>query len=630
MLLPYQQRQAEYTTMIRQFGGLNRLTGAGENEFEEMENMSGDAFPLVTPRKARKTVKTFQAGETVTGFCNKGALVWTVESGEAGSRVNRIYINNRELTGVTLTAGEKQLIGMGCYVCIFPDGYYLNVLKEDDKGWMGATKEITPDGAALTLTPCMFEGEDLSGGTVSDTAPENPENGDVWLDTSTTPATYNIWNAGAGMWQPQSTVYVKIGFDGIDAPFSQWDGVSISGLSYAGDNETLREQVEALNMKSALIQNKGDGWISVAGFLDNVVTISSGTVTIERHVPEMDYITECNNRLWGCKFGVVGTETLNEIYACRLGDFKNWYAYAGVSTDSYAMSIGCEGPFTGAITYLGIPIFFKENWILKIYGEVPANFQLVQTMARGPGKGQGRSLITDGKMVFYRSAVDFCVFRNGQYPERISDALGTLPEETVTGGAVGSKLFFACERAPSAAQGAAAPQAGAPDRELLVFDTSNGLWHRETSDRVHRCVNDGHRLYLLLEDDDGVFHIDAVDGRYDLEVFSAAAQTAPETVTWSATTASIGLGQLEAKYPKKIMVRAKLARHSYVLCEISYDGGDWRDGFEMYGDGRDGFTVVTKDILPKRCMDFRLRFSGRGDWQLVSVAKTTVQGSDFA
>ena len=614
MLLPYQQRQAEYTTMIRQFGGLNRLPGAGENEFEALENISGDAFPLLTPRKARKTVKTFAAGETVTGFCSKGALVWTVESGEVGSRVNRIYVDGRLVDNVTLTAGEKQMVGMGCYVCIFPDGYYLNVIDQTDKGYMGATETIAATaGVPLRLKPCLFEGDALVAGTTGDTPPANPQSGDVWLDTSTSPATYQIWNAGTSMWQPQSTVYVMLDYAGIDAKFSQWDGVRIGGLSYSGDNEALREQVAALNMDSALIQNKGSGWISVAGFLDAPVEISSGTVMIERKVPDMDFITECKNRLWGCKYGVVGTKTVNEIYACRLGDIKNWFAYPGVSTDSYAMSLGTDGPFTGAITYLGVPIFFKENHVHKIYGDTPATFQLQQTQTQGVGAGQGRSLCTDGQTVFYRGPVDFCGY-NGGYAAAISRKLGELQGATVTAEALGSRIFFACEYSGG--------------RELLVFHTDTGIWYSETSDKVHRMVRDGQRLYLLCESDAGLFRIDAVDGKYDLVVFSST-PSGQEDLRWSAVTANIGLDQLEAKYLKKINVRLKLARNSYVLCEISRDGGDWQDGFEVYGEGKDDFDVVTKNILPQRCMDFRLRFSGRGAFTLLSIGKTTIAGSEY-
>ena len=72
---------------------------------------------------------------------------------------------------------------------------------------------------------------------------------------------------------------------------------------------------------------------------------------------------ECGNRLWGCKYGLVDGETVNEIYASKLGDFKNWNCFAGLSTDSYAAARGSDGPFTGAADYLGQPRFSSRRTV---------------------------------------------------------------------------------------------------------------------------------------------------------------------------------------------------------------------------------------------------------------------------
>lgn len=610
MYQPTQYPNAEYTTLVKQFGGLNRTLAADESEFSELKNMSSDHWPLLSPRKARVTVKTFQDGQRVTGFCNKGALVYCVE--ENGSTA--LFVNGRQIDGVSLTAGEKQMVGMGCYACIFPDGYYLNVLDLTDKGYMGQKTEITATQAVpLRLVPCMFDGAAFDNSAVSDSAPADPVNGQVWIDTSGDVAAYNVWDAGSNMWQPMSTVYVKLEYGNIDAGFKQWDGVSLSGITFESEDENLQEQVNALNMPSALIQNCGEGWLSVAALLNDVVEIT-GTITIERKVPPMDFVTECKNRIWGCRFGVdpVSGQTVNEIYACRQGDFKNWFAYPGVSTDSYSMSIGTDGPFTGAITYLNTPIFFKEDYIHKIYGETPATYQMAQTTARGAGPGQGKSLVTDGSTVFYRSAVDFCAY-TGSYPSQISRKLGELAPETVVAGCLKDKLYFYCERET--------------DRELLVFDGSVGQWYSETCDKVHAFVRDGHRLYMLQEDDAGIFRIDAVDGNFGTVLLDEN-QTEPqeEQFIWKATTAHLGLGQLEAKYVKKVIVRMQIEPGARVQMDVSYDGGDWEQIFDK--DGEEGMHIESKSIIPKRCNDMRLRFRGYGAVQILSIAKVTVQGSD--
>lgn len=49
------------------------------------------------------------------------------------------------------------------------------------------------------------------------------------------------------------------------------------------------------------------GAIVVPGILTQTVS-QTETLTVSRSVPEMDYVIECGNRLWGCK------------YACGRGD----------------------------------------------------------------------------------------------------------------------------------------------------------------------------------------------------------------------------------------------------------------------------------------------------------------------
>ena len=61
----------------------------------------------------------------------------------------------------------------------------------------------------------------------------------------------------------------------------------------------------------------------------------------------MDYLTECDNRVWGC------SNKENVIYACKLGDPTNWFSYRGIAEDSYAVTVGSDGSFTGAATCLG-------------------------------------------------------------------------------------------------------------------------------------------------------------------------------------------------------------------------------------------------------------------------------------
>ena len=161
----------------------------------------------------------------------------------------------------------------------------------------------------------------------------------------------------------------------------------------------------------------------------------------DRHMPNMDFLIESGNRLWGCRYGTaLNGDVVNEIYACKLGDFKNWSCFMSLSTDSYTASCGTDGQFTGAITHLGYPLFFKENCVHKVYGNIPANFQIQDTACRGVQKGCHGSLAIVNETLFYKSRGGICAF-DGSLPKDASYVLGNEAYSDAVGGAHGNKYY---------------------------------------------------------------------------------------------------------------------------------------------------------------------------------------------
>lgn len=141
-------------------------------------------------------------------------------------------------------------------------------------------------------------------------------------------------------------VCVRMNAAGIGIGFTAGDGVAVSGC-----RET------ALN-GSFPLRSVEDDYVVVTALLRSLSS-QSDPVTVERSVPDMDYVVESGNRLWGCKYGIVNGQAVNAIYASKLGDFKNWNCYAGLSTDSYAASRGSDGAFTGAGGLSGESVVFQ-------------------------------------------------------------------------------------------------------------------------------------------------------------------------------------------------------------------------------------------------------------------------------
>lgn len=61
-------------------------------------------------------------------------------------------------------------------------------------------------------------------------------------------------------------------------------------------------QLSKLNT-NMLVQNVDKDYIIVVGILNTIYTQKLGTIKISRTMPIMDYVIECNNRLWGCRYG---------------------------------------------------------------------------------------------------------------------------------------------------------------------------------------------------------------------------------------------------------------------------------------------------------------------------------------
>ena len=145
-------------------------------------------------------------------------------------------------------------------------------------------------------------------------------------------------------------------------------------------------------------------------------------VTVERCVPDMDYVVESGNRLWGCKYGIVDGQAVNAVYASKLGDFRNWNCFAGLSTDSYAAPGAPTGSSPGRRTIWEVRCFSRKTaWSGCI--PAPTGHQIVTVQCPGVKDGSGGSLqVVDGKL-YYHSQGGVCVF-DGSMPVNVSQALG--------------------------------------------------------------------------------------------------------------------------------------------------------------------------------------------------------------
>ena len=564
------------------FLGYNHNLRIGDSEFYDMKNMTSDYYPVMAPRKKRGLYKD---GISATGIIAKDKLCYA--DGTA-------FVIGDERIEMGLSDEPKNLVSMGAYVIIMPDRKYINTIKNGDayeNGDIDATYTTVED-AKFTLCTLTGDNYDIEGKD-SAVAPENPENGQLWIDTSSVPNTLKKYSAANAMWVSIATTYIKITSKGIGANFKQYDGVRISGVTI--------DALSSLNSAHAL-WGCGDDYLIVTGILDQVAT-QTDAITIERKMPVMDFIVESNNRLWGCRYGASDDGNIvNEIYACKLGDFKNWNCFMNLSTDSYTVSCGTDGAFTGAITHLGYPLFFKENCMHKVYGDYPANFQVQSTACRGVQRGSHRSMAIVNETLFYKSGGAVCAY-DGSLPEEMSTALGEIRYSDAVAGAHDNKYYITMKDAGGSCH-------------LFVYDTVKGMWHKQDNLYV-----DGFCSYM-----NEIYAIDH-ETKHIITMLGSGTQDS-KSVPWMVETGIVGMSLPDMKYISRLLVRMSLEVGARVAISIQYDSiGDWEQVCRMTVTSLRSFAVP---VRPRRCDHFRIRIEGEGEGRIYSITKTIEQGSDVS
>ena len=583
--------------MIDQFRGYNHNLRIGGGEFYDMKNITSDHFPILAPRGKRGLYTTPASPQ---GMIAKDNLCYV----DGTDFVMGEYRIDMGLS----TAEEdcpKQLISMGAYVVIMPDKKYINTANITDFGNIEA--EFTTQ-APVSFTLCKMDGSDYETDYTQSDEPADPANMTLWVDTSTTPHSLKQWSETSGMWVSIATTYVKISSSGIGAAFEQYDGINISGLK----DVVLIDNVSGLDIENtkdlaalegaAVVWDRSDDYIVVVGMLDITRTITN-PVTISRKMPSMDFVIESENRLWGCRYGIAANgEVVNELYASKLGDFKNWNCFMGLSTDSYSAAVGTDGVFTGAITHLGYPLFFKENFIHKVYGNFPANFQIQTTACRGVQRGCERSLAIVNEMLYYKARHAVCAY-DGSLPTEISYVMGEVRYSDAVAGSHGNKYYISM-----------ADTAGV--YHLFVYDTAKGMWHKEDNLRADAFCSCRDELFCMEH------------GTNKIITMLGSGTQDTKAVDWMVQTGPLGTDEPDMKYISRLVLRMSLDIGTRVRFFIQYDSiGGWEPIGMMSGTSLRSFSIP---IRPRRCDHFRLRIEGTGDARIYSETKTIERGSDIS
>lgn len=510
------------------FGGLNMSRGAQDGELRDMQNLTADYAPLLASRRPRKRIAKLAAPG---GIYSHDGLGW-IDS-------NRFFYKG-QVKGV-VSAGLKQIVSMGENILIFPDKLFYNTYT-DEFGPM----ERTWEGTELTFTNGLLYGEPAQANTLQ-------VEGISWSD------------------------FFKAG-----------DAVSISGCTaISGNNKTpiIREiDGDKLYFYEYVFSLSGENG-------DEPYT-EQGALCISRTVPDLVYVFEHENRLWGC--------TQTTIYSSKWDDPFNWNVYDGISSDAWAVTPTSKGSFTGGVSYKGFPIFFKENRIYKIYGSTATDFQALDSASLGLAAGSGASLAIAGETLFYLNDKGVMAYGGG-IPQFMGEAFGDHRFENAVAGSDGLKYYIS--------------MAEAENRTLYVFDTENGLWHKEDDTHVtHFAVVDG--ILHFLNDAGQIWAIGGEEGIQE------------ETVEWFAEFADFTDEDPNKKGFSKAQIRIELEKNATAQAWVQFDSdGLWQKlGPQMNSDTKRSHYLP---VIPRRCDHYRIKVTGTGEGYIHAISRETYSGSEL-
>ena len=385
----------------------------------------------------------------------------------------------------------------------------------------------------------------------------------------------SVSGAGAVFNGPDGTITVS-GWGDLTQKFKPGDALNITGCTTAANNQELVvKTVES----------------SKLGFGANTLTTANEaeSITIERRVPDLDYICESENRLWGC------SSKTQSIYASALGDPTNFYVYEGVSTDGYALAVGTEGDFTGCCKLSSSVLFWKETKLHKLLGSYPAEYTMYTYDIEGLQAGCHKSLQVINEVLYYQGLHGVFAYSGGM-PSMVSDAFGQRVFTGGVGGSDGDTYFL------SVLEG--------EEPRLLVYETRQGIWLQEDGTKVTDFARVGKDLYFL---DSG--------GKVWLEDSGAEDGTLP----WMAQFAPFYDTAEGRKVYSRLLLRVELPKGSWMKAETRCDDGKWREAGKLKGRDAD---VIPLALPINRCDKFEVRLSGTGPCAVKAMVLEYALGSD--
>ncbi len=707
MQLPSISTAKTSRSVIEQFGGINERMRIDDNAFSDTENMTAKHYPLLASESAFQEAR-FETGVNCVGMTYNAGKVWYLRDLKYSSDL-KYYLhlyNNSEIEhiDIELPGGERKyggytrtMVNFGAYIVIFPDKIYFNTTDYTDYGMLEKSfANVDTENHYnnwYVVIACDRDGKEFISDYYGSTEPTSPTDGYIWYDTNE--CVIKQFSTAYSMWITP-TVYHKYRCLNIGI-FDNDDSVEISRLgvtytstivkSYHNDNPTGRvEHGVPLDADYIVIPETEDTKIVWNRWSESEQVLYNNwrsMISVERKVPQMDYVCESQGRIWGCRYGETekitykehreklatgeSGEHLSVSVSLEDGETLETILTYWLYDDSYNRIDNDEG-VTGSpkITYDGNGQFsiawngytgsanvsldytVKATDVLnEIYASRQQNFKCWSYY-------QGTALDSYTASIGHTGPFTGAINYNGRplfsKTDRIYEIYGSYPaqyqlqENCIEGVSDGASetmcicngiLIFKGENgvygyssssssyvlSEAVENGVRTGKAGGQYNGIYYLETDNGMYVYDVSRQIwHRKNTDGLNLVQFLTTPYGIA---ARDATHIIPIEGAAlGKSERENIEkWSAETGLLGLSVIDEKYVNRITLRYK----GSALVEVDYNN---RNEFQTVAKINADTNITTFNIPPTRCGSFRLRFSGKGEFYLYALALTMIQGSD--
>lgn len=612
MFYPALKRLREKSILRDSFGGLCKRPDVPEGMFSDMENLTGDSFPLLRTRNPRamwtSTLKGDDSEYPGMPFPGHG-ITGVVDADGVLCICTRDYVlaSGQLIPDVHLDSSValRSLAPFGKNLYIAPEGEYI-VLSADAPELIHGNFDFTCSQDS-SVSVCLSDGTEVQY-DYEDVFPEDAPEDSILLTKNE--GTMVLYQKKDGVSVLYAQAYIGISDEGIGESFECEDMLRISDGQHI---EEGRYSVEAVFPDKLLLR----GVLSSVG--------SASGMLLKRRMPPLDMVIEHNNRLYGCRYGAdADGNFVNEIYISALGRPLSWDCFRGISTDSYRASLGCSGDFTGVAVLGDDVLFFKEEYIVRVSGSTPSDFQVYSFPARGVSKADSLSVVNLNEKIFYKNRTGIMVY-DGALPVNISENLGNGKYTDCVAAAYCNKYYIAMTDEKGA-------------RNIYVYDTFSGQWYKEDdsgntrfmvryNDCLYFCglgkefevmgipfrqyffrVHD----YTLAPEPDNIFS-DASDEDYDY------AYVPEKDYEWYALSGRLGCeGELENTVVRSFDLRVALGQGASFSLSILPEGETQWKRLCFIDTPCDKNVILPVSAPP--CRSYRLKLQGKGDFTLFSLA----------